>query len=483
MAVARALGLNSASADSPKLLFVAELCRHGDRSPLVEFPSDALPVSRWPEGVGQLTAIGQRAHYELGQRLRERYVDTGFLSSSYSVGEIYVRSTDVDRTLMSAQSQMAGLFPPGSPRNDDVRVKFGKDALHENEGGLPHLFQPVPIHTVARTDDMVLLPGANCPRHIQLMAEKRNSDEFVAKMKQEADFLKTVGRIAQVDDPSSFSVFDLEKLSDNWKCFAAHSVPLPDEATPDIVSHAQNLSNWLITFGNTGLEANRLRAGLVLNTVREFMAMAVLNEEHQLPDGLRPNLKKFLLLSAHDTTVAATLAALRVFDNRYPPYNSTVIWELYKTSNGTYFVTVEFNGQKLLLPDCPTTDCLTHDYMTSTKAATVFSEDERMFECYTGFRRLALSVGSLFSPRKSSDPAKAQLAGFGDMPQSGTSSSVIFGYIFLIAVACLVGVIGFVSAYRMRLKYAGYTRTPNLYGDEIIPKSDMDPLTNRRILM
>lgn len=482
LAIIHALDLPPTSTDSSKLLFVAELCRHGDRTPLVEFPSDALPVSRWPEGVGQLTAIGQRAHYELGQRLRERYVETGFLSSSYSAREIYIRSTDIDRTLMSAQSQMAGLFPPGSPNNYDVRVKFGKDALHENEGGLPHLFQPVPIHTEARTDDMILLPGANCPRHVQLMVEKRGSDEFIEKMKQEADFLRTAGRIAQVDDPNTFSIFNLEKLSDTWKCFEAHSVPLPDEATPDIVSHARNLSDWLVTFGNKGLETNRLRAGLVLNTVREFMAMAVMREEHQLPDSLKQGAKKFVLLSAHDTTIAATLSALRVFDNKYPPYNSTVIWELYKASNGTYFVRVEFNGQKLLLPDCPSTDCPTHEYMVSTKAATVFSEDERIYECYTGIRRLAFSIGSLFSPRKSSDPAKSQLAGFGSMSHSGNSSSLQSGFLFFIAIACIIGITGLFLAYRAHSKYAGYSRTLNNDKDEI-PESDIDPLTNKRILM
>lgn len=467
---------------TPKLLFVAELCRHGDRTPLAEFPSDALPVSRWPEGVGQLTAIGQRAHYDLGKRLRDRYVETGFLSSSYSAREIYVRSTDVDRTLMSAHSQLAGLFPPGSASNYDVRVKFGKDALHENEGGLPHLFQPVPIHTESKTNDMVLLPGANCPRHVQLMHQKRLSDEFIEKTNQEADFLKAAGRIAQVDDPDSFTIFDLEKLSDTWTCFAAHSVPLPDAATPDIVSRARNLSNWLVTFGNTGLEVNRLRAGLVLNTVREYMAMAELEEESQLPVTLKGKVRKFLLLSAHDTTVAATLAALRVFNNEFPPYNSTIIWELYKASNGTYFVRVEFNGEQLLLPDCPSIDCSTHDYMTSTRQATIFSQDEREVECLTGFRRFASSIGSVFPRKKTSGTEKAQLEGFGSMPQDTKSSNLASGYMFFIVLACIVGAVGFLSACRARARYSGYTRTDDDYSDEL-SKSDTDPLTRKKILM
>lgn len=73
-----------------ELLLAVELCRHGDRTPLYSYPLDTLPLSKWPEGVGQLTAVGERAHYETGVRLRRRYVKTGFLPWSWKASEIYV---------------------------------------------------------------------------------------------------------------------------------------------------------------------------------------------------------------------------------------------------------------------------------------------------------------------------------------------------------------------------------------------------------
>jgi len=59
--------------------------------------------------------------------------------------EVYVRSTDVDRTLMSSETDLAGLFPPEGPQvwNDEL------------------MWQPVPVHTVSEESDYV----SNYGRH------------------------------------------------------------------------------------------------------------------------------------------------------------------------------------------------------------------------------------------------------------------------------------------------------------------------------
>ncbi len=84
---------------------------------------------------GQVTTAGIEQSYRLGVYFRTRY--GSLLNSKYNRSEIYVRSTDFDRALMSAQSNLAALYP--LPKKSESKVPF----------------QPVPIHTVPITQDFV----------------------------------------------------------------------------------------------------------------------------------------------------------------------------------------------------------------------------------------------------------------------------------------------------------------------------------------
>lgn len=55
------------------------------------------------------------------------------------LAQITVRSTDYDRTLMSAASNLAGLYPPN-----------GSQVFHPGLG-----WQPIPVHTVPQDEDKV----------------------------------------------------------------------------------------------------------------------------------------------------------------------------------------------------------------------------------------------------------------------------------------------------------------------------------------
>ncbi|XP_076183776.1 prostatic acid phosphatase isoform X3 [Ptiloglossa arizonensis] len=119
--------------DLGSIIFANILYRHGDRTPVKSYPNDPYNnQSIWPVPYGQLTNLGKQEHLLLGRWLRKRY--SNFLSDLYSPFEIYVQSTDVDRTLMSAEVHLAGLYPPTEMKRIDEENKYLYAYLTEKSG-------------------------------------------------------------------------------------------------------------------------------------------------------------------------------------------------------------------------------------------------------------------------------------------------------------------------------------------------------------
>ncbi|CAG0922338.1 unnamed protein product [Notodromas monacha] len=92
---------------------------HGDRTPISFYPTDPHKCDKLrPVRSGQLLSTGKLRHFQLGKWLRERYA--GFLGKKYDPAEVHTKSTNVDRTLMSAQCNLAGMFPLGDDENWDL---------------------------------------------------------------------------------------------------------------------------------------------------------------------------------------------------------------------------------------------------------------------------------------------------------------------------------------------------------------------------
>ncbi|KJH47685.1 hypothetical protein DICVIV_06209 [Dictyocaulus viviparus] len=100
--------------------------RHGDRAPVGTYPTDIHQESAWPNGWGELTEMGMRQQYALGKVLRKRYIDIEepFINKQYNSKQVYIRSTDVNRTLVSAYANLAGMFRSGEAGKDYPAQKW-----------------------------------------------------------------------------------------------------------------------------------------------------------------------------------------------------------------------------------------------------------------------------------------------------------------------------------------------------------------------
>ncbi|XP_068152454.1 prostatic acid phosphatase [Drosophila tropicalis] len=299
------------------LKFVHVIFRHGDRTPVDPYPTDPYnDLKFWTTGWGQLTNKGKLQHYELGKWLRNRY--GSLLSDKYSADEIYVQSTDVDRTLMSAQSNLAGLYEPK-----------GSDVWNPN---IP--WQPIPVHTVPENKDFILAAKASCPTYDYEMAALEASVEFQALYSRFHDLFtylsENSGRQVKTFTDASYlnNTLFIESLNNLKLPVWTEKVYGAKEFT-----YASNLAFAVMTYTR---KLARLKVGPLLKDIFERF-------EHKVSGNLTPD-RSAWIYSAHDTTIANTLNALKLFELHSPPYAACIMMELRLDNNNTPLISIFYKN-------------------------------------------------------------------------------------------------------------------------------------------
>ena len=139
--------------------------RHGDRTPEDVFPTDIHKEDAWPQGYGQLTPKGVVRSLELGQWTRRCY--NKHLQRTLESSKVKIRSSNYDRTIMSAKAHLAGAYP------NTIDLDF-----------------PMEISPIAF--DYLMRGHKNCPRFQELGREIDNSPDTKTIVKNDAVFFNLI---------------------------------------------------------------------------------------------------------------------------------------------------------------------------------------------------------------------------------------------------------------------------------------------------
>ncbi|KAI6646436.1 hypothetical protein LOD99_12558 [Oopsacas minuta] len=294
------LSMGAATRELVILLF-----RHGDRSPSNPY-ANYPHASAWPQGYGQLTTIGMQEQYALGGFIKQRYISSGYLTTAYKRDDVYIRSTNADRTIMSALSQLSAVFPPTG------------DQVWDNS----LIWQPIPVHNVPESTDNILKAFSTyCPAYTRAREQFRRSDEFKEMAAKHQDLFSTISQATH--DRANLS--NIWQFADTSFCDKAHNLSLP--------TWAENNFNTLISLNNWDLRISYGRKG-----VQQFMSGRLMWYFWQLVDAKMNDSVdiKAYFLSAHDVTIVSLLAAFNIWNELQPPYASLVMAELFRDGDSWY---------------------------------------------------------------------------------------------------------------------------------------------------
>ncbi|CAH8288218.1 unnamed protein product, partial [Heterobilharzia americana] len=254
-------------------------------------------------GYGQLTAYGAEQHHELGRLIRKMY--SGFLPEIYHKDEVLFRSSGTERTLMSANNFIRGFYQLEKKSTNQLPPVFSR-LTHED--------------------------------HLLKMSSK-----FSRKASTFKDFFSYLEQVSgyafpkEKDSPENF--YPAWHICDPITIWVNHAFSsLPQWVTDDVYKKCTSLLDYKHFIRFSRPQLTRLRggplAGHLVDLFRERINKEAKqndnNNAHENPSEKRS--RRFVAYFAHDSTLAALLSHLGVYNGLKPPLASCLIVELHRPS-------------------------------------------------------------------------------------------------------------------------------------------------------
>jgi len=354
-------------AHTNQLRHVLIITRHGARFPLKAFESSvSWPQSStfWEVYGGKLTVMGQQQLVKLGQGLRKKFiVQDGLLHEDDPKlpRQMYVYTSNTDRTLMSAQGLLLGMLP-------SVAQSFKHDLEVDHEETSDFKGQTVNIHIAnldqeytpllhgfkqnARYEKLRAAAFDNC-EWFEAQGRKLEWQTLLEKLWVMTGFKKMDPKISTADRIKHFQSLAQQigiERAHNMQIFNSTKGLYLEPSDEAKVRESADRCCRLRYQGNGDedqIEMARLASGV--------LPVEVVNKLRSVVQGTSE--LRFSLFSAHDNTIMALLAHLGFRNWEIPQFAAYVAFELHQKDD-EWYVQMYYNHdpQKYPPENCPTED-------------------------------------------------------------------------------------------------------------------------------
>ena len=373
---------NNNNNSEDKLLFVWEHFRHGARGPYIAVdPITYLDFigEKW-DGVGELTPLGYRMHYLLGVSTKKKY--SNFLSKTYNPNEIYILSTNVNRTINSVNSFLQGFYDNMTSTNltktqidrsnilnsnysEKINIKIEELDNKNIEGGS----NVIPVHIFDKTKlEFGLYEVASCPgidkykKNNQNRAEVINIYEDIIKHTNET-FGEYIFKFMNTSNDPKYlwnktnNYYLADTFFSNY--YNGRKMDYIREKGLDMDAFYKNSLNvtyidtYYSEFGIPSTDTVYISVSPMLRNMLHYADLRIDLDKNGKPDDITSTSPRFVIYSGHDTS----LAPIDIFmqsefgvEFGMATYASNQIFELWKNgTTGKYSIHYLYNQEEKLV--------------------------------------------------------------------------------------------------------------------------------------
>ncbi|KAF9415310.1 Acid phosphatase-like protein 2, partial [Entomortierella beljakovae] len=246
---------------------------------------------------GQLTSFGAQQLQQLGENLREIYVDRlKLLPAIFDPSTIYLRSTDKRRTRQSAENLMVGMYGSDDETMEDTSLQLQ-------------------IQVLPSKYDYMTMNTKRCPRISQLRSEiGENSDVIRILEESQSDYRDEVNSILGTWD------LDFIHLVDTIFPRICHQLPLQCEPGNQERCITFEMADRCLSYASKEVAEAQYNVKGVQEMLQLGIGPLTRDILNNIMDAKENKTVPFSLFSGHDTTLSPLLGMLESSDMRWPPY-------------------------------------------------------------------------------------------------------------------------------------------------------------------